>query len=990
MKAWGAWRATGRLGSGGMGEVWAVEHVHARVPGALKRPVAMTPALVDTLSHELRMVASLDHPGVVEVLDHGVDPEPWVVFERVDGGSLTPPNTFAELRAILVDVLDALAHAHARGVLHRDLKPANLLRGRDGRVRLADFGIARARDAALDEGADPAGTVAFMAPEQILGAAREQGPPTDLYALACTAWLLATGEPPFPHDPVTGHLGAAPPALEARFPVPDGFEAWLLRGLAKSPRDRFRSAAEAAWALASLPTPSDGEAREAPAATWAPTVTLALTQVPAASLDFRSRREPAPIEVPPLPSDWREGPRPPRLLGVSPSLVGVRPPALVGREAEQDALWAVASAEGPRAALVVGPEGSGRSRLAQWLADRLEECGALVLRTDAERGVAGWLADEPSGPGDLVRRIEAAAGGRRVALCWDEPGEVGGRWMAGLLRAGLPALVLGAGEAPGLEEARRITLGPLPESSRRALVRELLDADEGLAARIDARTGGHPLFAVQLVMALAARRALEAGPTGMRLRAGADAELSDLGDAWAERIDPLASTPDDEQTLVLAALLGHAVDPHELATACAAGGLPDPGPLLVRAREAGVVVGRPGDWRWDHALLRQHLTSRRPEEHARLHAAAAEVVRASPERLAFHLLGAGRTRDALPWLERAAVAAGRGVDQGRARLLCDAWSDALDRLGVARWAPERAELVRRKIGVATDTGRFDVALGLVEEALASVEGWPPRKVGELHLLRANLLERTGRVAEALDACELARAASDELEPRLSLTRGGVLMMAGRAAEAVVAADQGLAAAPDAYLRGELLRVRAGGALRAGRLDEAADAFAEAERAYVEAGATRSAAMIQAEAAAVHHVRGAFDLAEAGYRGALARIDDPGDPTCWHAMINLATVLVLTDRPAEASGWLDRVLPRVRAAGYHNPELFALAARWATRSAGSEWDEDADAVEALQASTGVEDSDFEALARIAAAHVADDPVRSARALAFAEARRRALA
>ncbi|MCK6572508.1 protein kinase [Myxococcota bacterium] len=264
------------VGRGGMGVVWAAVHRGQRTPVAFKvltHRAAENPAFRQAFRDEIRAVAGLSHPGIVEVYEHGeieqmLEPEgelrpghPYLAMEWVGGGSLVPACghvRWPALRGILRQLLDALAHAHARGIVHRDLKPANVLRSPGGGwLKLTDFGVALStRGDAPTAGGGIAGTPEYMAPEQIEGRFRDLGPATDLYGLGCMAWELCTGRTPFEDDDptrvLTAHLLDPLPPFAPRHAVPDGFEAWLSRLLEKRPGARFARAADAAWALMQL------------------------------------------------------------------------------------------------------------------------------------------------------------------------------------------------------------------------------------------------------------------------------------------------------------------------------------------------------------------------------------------------------------------------------------------------------------------------------------------------------------------------------------------------------------------------------------------------------------------------------------------------------------------------------------------------------------------------------------------------------------------
>jgi serine/threonine protein kinase len=141
---------------------------------------------------EARIAASLRHPGLVHVYDVAeLDGVPCIVMEFVEGGSLHDGRLTLDEAA---GVADALAFAHARGVVHRDLKPANLLRGRDGAVKIADFGIARAADETrLTRTGTVLGTLRYLSPEQAEG--REVGSPADVYALGVVFDELVDEQP---------------------------------------------------------------------------------------------------------------------------------------------------------------------------------------------------------------------------------------------------------------------------------------------------------------------------------------------------------------------------------------------------------------------------------------------------------------------------------------------------------------------------------------------------------------------------------------------------------------------------------------------------------------------------------------------------------------------------------------------------------------------------------------------------------------------------
>jgi len=275
------------IGQGGMGEVWRGYHPQQNVPVAVKVMVAeqaRSPRALTAFRREVRAIASLHHPSIVSVLDHGVIStraaresagrlvagSPYLVMELAEDTLATRPPAFdwREIHGVLVALLDALAHAHANGIVHRDLKPANALWVRRGvgypaRLKLSDFGLAHVvahLDLTRGRGA---GTPSYMAPEQFAGAVRDFGPWTDLYALGCLAYHFGAGRRPFEtrdeQDLARLHLHHAPDPFVPACSVPEGFDAWVMRLLEKKPLRRFRCAADAAYALSRLGDPAEDD-----------------------------------------------------------------------------------------------------------------------------------------------------------------------------------------------------------------------------------------------------------------------------------------------------------------------------------------------------------------------------------------------------------------------------------------------------------------------------------------------------------------------------------------------------------------------------------------------------------------------------------------------------------------------------------------------------------------------------------------------------------
>jgi serine/threonine protein kinase/tetratricopeptide (TPR) repeat protein len=275
---------------GGMAEVWSGVHVGQSVPVAIKVMTgerARHPAYLRAFRNEVQAVAALDHPGIILIFDHGevtaeaeevsgrrfVAGSPYLVMELASLGSLDQVQrrlSWPELKGLLLALLDALAHAHARGVVHRDLKPGNvLLMGsgdpREG-LKLTDFGLAHAVEEQSREGTreSMAGTPRYMAPEMFEGRWRTYGPWTDLYALGCMTWELIEGRPLFAGSTADAlrrqHLYEPPRPLRKHARLPERLDGWLARLLCKRPSERFQSSADAAWALLSLGEPAQAEA----------------------------------------------------------------------------------------------------------------------------------------------------------------------------------------------------------------------------------------------------------------------------------------------------------------------------------------------------------------------------------------------------------------------------------------------------------------------------------------------------------------------------------------------------------------------------------------------------------------------------------------------------------------------------------------------------------------------------------------------------------
>jgi len=268
----GKYRLISLIGEGGMGAVWRAEHLGLNAPVAVKLLNPMVAASGDGLSRfhrEAQAAASLRSPHVVQIFDHGVDPEshqPFIVMELMEGeslanriareGRLSPEQT----ARVLTQIARALSRAHDAGIVHRDLKPDNvfLVRNEDDEIaKVLDFGIAKThvnqigKVSATRTGA-VMGTPYYMSPEQISGS-KGVDFRTDLWALAVIACECLTGKRPFEGDTIGGlalKICAEPmPRPSSLGAVPPGFDAWFERAAARDATGRFQSAREMAEQL---------------------------------------------------------------------------------------------------------------------------------------------------------------------------------------------------------------------------------------------------------------------------------------------------------------------------------------------------------------------------------------------------------------------------------------------------------------------------------------------------------------------------------------------------------------------------------------------------------------------------------------------------------------------------------------------------------------------------------------------------------------------
>ena len=256
------YRVTRPLGTGGMGEVFAAIDTNLGREVAIK---LLASSVADVSARrrfeiEAKLASSLNHPHIVTVHDAGeIDGRQFLVTELIDAGTLRewmdarPARTWEDVVELMTGVADALATAHAAGIVHRDVKPANILVTRSGYAKLADFGVAKLFDAATTSGATAAartqsgmivGTVGYMSPEQASG--EQVDARSDVFSFGVVLYELLAGKRPFAGRTALEELHniveAPPPPLSDTLPGP--VRSIVEKALEKRPRDRYQTMRE--------------------------------------------------------------------------------------------------------------------------------------------------------------------------------------------------------------------------------------------------------------------------------------------------------------------------------------------------------------------------------------------------------------------------------------------------------------------------------------------------------------------------------------------------------------------------------------------------------------------------------------------------------------------------------------------------------------------------------------------------------------------------
>ena len=265
----GNYRLIRLLGQGGFADVYLGEHIYLQTQAAIKiLQMRLTGEDTQGFLNEARTIASLRHPHIVRVLDFGVEgTTPFLVMDYAPLGTLRqrfPKGThlpLANIVSYVKQVASALQFGHDRKVIHRDIKPENMLLASVNEILLSDFGIALfSQSSRYQNTQETAGTVAYMAPEQLQGKPR---PASDQYSLGIVVYEWLSGDRPF-HGTFTElysqHLFVPPPPLSEKVPaISRDIEAVVQRALAKDPQQRFKTVQDFAMAFeeayqAELPT----------------------------------------------------------------------------------------------------------------------------------------------------------------------------------------------------------------------------------------------------------------------------------------------------------------------------------------------------------------------------------------------------------------------------------------------------------------------------------------------------------------------------------------------------------------------------------------------------------------------------------------------------------------------------------------------------------------------------------------------------------------
>jgi serine/threonine protein kinase len=303
----GNYSLTRLLGRGGFADVYLGEHIYLGTNAAIKvlQTRLSNEAELEWFVNEARTVARLSHPNIVRVLDFGVDNEtPFLVIEYAPNGTLRErhlPGTILPISTIVPyvkQVADALQYAHDEKLIHRDVKPENMLLGRRNEVLLNDFGIALIAQSTRNQSMqDLAGTVTYIAPEQIQGKPR---PASDQYSLGIVVYEWLSGGLPFSGsltELCTQHLFASPPPLKEKVPtIEPAVEQVVNRALAKDPKQRYESISAFANALAEAasaePMPSTIEGAQASDRLSSTSISTPISPPPSLQMPTSNRETP--------------------------------------------------------------------------------------------------------------------------------------------------------------------------------------------------------------------------------------------------------------------------------------------------------------------------------------------------------------------------------------------------------------------------------------------------------------------------------------------------------------------------------------------------------------------------------------------------------------------------------------------------------------------------------------------------------------------------